>query len=149
MLSKKAKYALRALIVLGESSEPVLGCRAIAEQGDIPQKFLENIVQELRDFGFLKSKRGIFGGYCLARKPSEIFVGDVVRMIDGPLAPIRCASLTSYEGCDDCGEEAECAIRRTMLDVRHAISKVLDKRPLSALLHGACLNSMHKKKRKK
>ena len=133
MLSKKAKYALRALMVLAKSNR-ILGCRAIAEQGEIPRKFLETIFQELRFHGLVTSTRGILGGYHLAKRPSEISVGQVVRIIDGPLAPIRCASLSDYRRCDDCVDEARCEIRRTMLEVRNAISDVLDKKSLADML---------------
>ena len=133
MLSKKAKYALRALIVLAKSNQ-ILGCRSIAEKGEIPRKFLENIVQELRFHGLVKSTRGILGGYHLAKAPSEISVGHVVRIIDGPLAPIRCASLSDYRKCDDCVDEQRCEIRRAMLEVRIAISDVLDKKSLEDML---------------
>ncbi|WP_031237355.1 RrF2 family transcriptional regulator [Asticcacaulis sp. AC460] len=134
MLSMKAKYALKALIHMAQSTSPTLPSKQIAEAEDIPQKFLDNILQELRQNGIVDSKRGIFGGYFLARPASEIFLGDVIRVIDGPLAPIRCASLTAYQKCDDCRDEATCHLRRLMRDVRDAMSAILDGRCLQDLV---------------
>lgn len=133
MLSMKAKYALRALIVMAQHDSKMLASKTIAKEADVPQKFLENILQELRHQGLVDSKRGIFGGYFLAKPSYEIIVGDLIRTIDGPLAPIRCASVTAYQRCDDCEDETKCAIRKTMVEVRNAISGVLDKKTISDL----------------
>ncbi len=133
MLSMKAKYALRALIVLARHEKRMLQIKAIAREADVPHKFLEAILLELKGHGLVQSKRGVFGGYFLARPPSEISVGTLIRVIDGPLAPIRCASLTAYQKCDDCTDEATCEIRQVMLEVRHAISGVLDNRTLQEM----------------
>lgn len=126
MLSMKAKYALRALLVMGRNEKKMLSSKTIARDADVPQKFLDNILQELRHDGIVDSKRGIFGGYFLARPTSQIMVGDLIRKIDGPLAPIRCASVTAYQKCDDCADENTCEIRKTMIEVRNAIANVLD-----------------------
>jgi Rrf2 family protein len=133
MLSMKAKYALRALIVMARSEKKMLASKAIAQVADVPQKFLENILQDLRNEGFVDSRRGIFGGFFLAKPSSEIMMGDLIRRIDGPLAPIRCASLTAYQKCDDCADENACEIRKTMIEVRKAISGVLDSKSLREL----------------
>ncbi|MDX1949689.1 MAG: Rrf2 family transcriptional regulator [Rickettsiales bacterium] len=130
MLSMKAKYALRALIFLARSSDKLHQIKNISQECDIPYKFLETIMQELRNHGILASKRGIFGGYYLAKEPIEISVGAVIRFIDGPLAPIRCASVTAYQKCDDCKDEKTCEIRKIMIDVRNSISNVLDSKTL-------------------
>ena len=98
MLSMKAKYALRALIVLSAHDKKMQG-KAIAKEADVPSKFLEAILNELKHNGIVIAKRGIFGGYVLSKHPRDIFLGDVIRIIDGPLAPIRCASLTAYQKC--------------------------------------------------
>ena len=135
MLSMKAKYALKALICMAQSHAPSLPSKQIAEAENIPQKFLDNILQELRQNGVVDSKRGIFGGYFLAKSPKDIFLGDIIRIIDGPLAPIRCASLTAYQKCDDCADEAACHLRRLMLDVRNAMSAILDGRCLDDLVN--------------
>lgn len=101
--------------------------KTIAEEADVPHKFLETIMQDLKSKGMVNSKRGIFGGYFLSLPPEKITVGDIIRVIDGPLAPIRCASVTAYQKCDDCTDEKACSIRKVMLNVRNAISDVLDK----------------------
>jgi len=134
MLSMKAKYALKALIHMAQSDAPMLPSKQIAEAENIPQKFLDNILQELRQNGIVDSKRGIFGGYFLARSPRDIFLGDIIRVIDGPLAPIRCASLTAYQKCEDCRDEASCRLRHLMLDVRNAMSDILDGRCLADMV---------------
>lgn len=134
MLSMKAKYALKALICMANDNEPHMAAKTISERTGVPHKFLDTILQDLRAGGFIEAKRGIFGGYCLARPASELVIGDVIRRIDGPLAPIKCASLTAYERCEDCADEAACTIRRLMQDVRFALASVLDHRCLSDLL---------------
>jgi Rrf2 family protein len=134
MLSMKAKYGIRALMVLAKNEKKMLQIKTIAAEADVPQKFLEAILLELKNHGFVGSKRGIFGGYFLSRPISEITVGSIIRLIDGPLAPIRCASVTAYQRCDDCHDEVTCAIRKTMVDVRNAISGVLDNKTLKELL---------------
>lgn len=133
MLSMKAKYALRALIVLARSSDKLHQIKNIATEADIPHKFLETIMQELRNAGIVSSKRGIFGGYHLLKEPMQVSVGSVIRLIDGPLAPVRCASVTAYVKCDDCVDEKTCAIRKVMIDVRNAMANVLDTKTLHEL----------------
>jgi len=134
MLSMKAKYAIRALMVMAKNEKKMLASKAIAKEADVPQKFLDNILQELRREGLVESKRGIFGGYFLVKPAAKIMVGDVVRMADGPLAPIRCASVTAYQKCDDCVDEATCQIRKVMIDVRNSISGILDKRSIKDMI---------------
>jgi len=129
----KAKYALRALCVLVQNNNSMMQIKNIAMEADVPHKFLETIMQELKNKGVVNSKRGIFGGYFLSQNPEVISVGNIIRIIDGPLAPIRCASLTAYQKCDDCVDEKTCAIRKVMLNVRNAISGVLDNYTLRQL----------------
>lgn len=133
MLSMKAKYALRALCTLAEPDGALTPARVLAADAMVPEKFLEAILVELRNAGFVQSKRGLLGGHCLARPAVEIMLGDVIRCIDGPIAPIRCASVTAYAPCEDCIDPANCAIRDLMSDVRVAISEVLDRRNLAEL----------------
>lgn len=130
MLSMKAKYALRALTVLAKHDQKMLQTKTIARDADVPQKFLETILLDLKNHGIVGSKRGIFGGYFLARNINEITIGGIIRVIDGPLAPIRCASVTAYQKCDDCHDEKTCEIRKSMVEVRNAISDVLDNKSL-------------------
>jgi Rrf2 family protein len=132
-LSKRGEYALRALIDLGIAQEvgrPLLRLPEIAAKEQLSQKFLEQIVQFLRDARLVESKRGRFGGYRLARPAGRISVGEVVRLIDGPLAPISCVSKTAYEKCS-CPDETHCGLRMLMLDVRNAITGILDRHTLA------------------
>lgn len=133
MLTKKGKYGLKALVHLSYLPAGQLAFVGdIAAQNSIPKKFLDAILGELRNAGFVQSRKGKEGGYRLARPAGEIMVGHVVRVLDGPLAPISCASRTRYEACDDC-DEATCQVRHMMLDVRQAIADVLDRRSLAEM----------------
>ncbi len=134
MLSMKSKYAIRALMVLGAADGKLLQSKHIATKADAPIKFLEAILLDLKNHGIVESKRGIFGGYYLAMPTKKIMVGDVIRLMEGMLAPIRCASVTNYELCEDCADRENCTIRHVMLEVRNAISDVLDKKTLAELL---------------
>lgn len=137
MLSQKAKYALRALTMLAEQpGSDLVQIADIAERENIPRKFLEAILVELRRHGLLYARRGKAGGYRLARPAAEISLGTVIRLVDGMLAPIPCASRTAFRPCEDCHDPATCFIRHTMLDVRDAIAGVLETRTLAdALSH--------------
>jgi len=133
MLTKKGKYGLKALIHLAQQPPGELALvNDIATANNIPKKFLDAILGELRNAGFVFSRKGKYGGYILARTPEEIQIGHVVRVLDGPLAPIPCASKTRYQPCDDC-DVATCQIRHMMLDVRNAIAEVLDNTSLAQL----------------
>ncbi len=132
-LSKKGEYALRALIDLGIAAEvgrSLVQVAELASNEQLPIKFLEQIMQLLKEEGFIESRRGKFGGYRLARPAARIAVGQVVRLIDGPLAPINCVSQTAYEKCS-CPDEAHCGLRMLMLDVRNAITNILDRYSLA------------------
>jgi Rrf2 family protein len=132
VLTKKGKYGLKAMVHLAGRplGEPTL-VTEIAVTNDIPKKFLDTILGELRNAGFVNSKKGKGGGYTLARPAHEIRVGHIVRILDGPLAPIQCASNTAYRRCDDCEDEKKCAVRLIMLEARNAIATVLDNRTLA------------------
>jgi Rrf2 family protein len=127
MLSAKAKYGLKALLSLAAEPQPrpVLGSE-IAARESIPKKFLEQILLELKHRGLLQSKRGRHGGYVLTRSPAEITVGQVLRALDGPIAPIPCVSQTAYVRCDECRDETTCGIRLVMKQVRDAMARILD-----------------------
>src|SRR5690242_19105963 len=133
MLSRKAKYALRALSTLALAEPEQLQARRLAAEAKVPAKFLEAILVELRDAGLVESRRGTVGGHRLAKPAAEIMVGDIVRIIDGPSAPIRCASVTAYQPCADCIDPPTCALRDLMGDVRDSMSAILDHRSLRAL----------------
>jgi Rrf2 family protein len=126
MLSRKAKYALKAMIRLAGHQGQMIQVSDIAESENVPQKFLELILLELKKHGLLHSQRGKRGGYSLGRPAAEITFGQIVRIMDGPLAPLPCASLTGYRRCDDCTDEQTCAVRRVMRRVRDAMADILD-----------------------
>ncbi len=137
MLTKKGKYGLKALVYLSELPPAQLAFVGdIAARNQIPKKFLDAILGELRNAGFVQSRKGKEGGYRLARPAAEIKIGHVVRVLDGPLAPLACASRTRYQRCDDC-DEATCRVRHMMLEVRQAISDVLDNRSLASMRDAA------------
>jgi len=132
-LSKRGEYALRTLINLGIAAEvkrPLVQVSELADYEQLPVKFLEQIMQTLKEAGLIQSQRGKFGGYRLAKPPRQITIGQVVRLIDGPLAPIGCVSQTAYEKCT-CPDEAHCGLRMLMLDVRNAIANILDRYTLA------------------
>lgn len=126
MLSKKTKYAIRALIALGERfQKESVNISFIAEQEKIPKKFLEQILLELRNAGFLYSKKGAGGGYFLLKDPKEINLVQVMRLTGGPIAQLPCVSLNFYQRCEECKDEATCGIRNTFMEVRDATLKIL------------------------
>ncbi len=126
-LSKRGEYGLKALIDLASQDDPqaVTQIKDIAERQQIPVKFLEQILLTLKNGGLLRSRAGIGGGYYLAKPSAQITLGQVARMLDGPLAPIPCVSQTAYERCV-CEDETTCGLRLAMLDVRNAIADILD-----------------------
>jgi Rrf2 family protein len=138
MLSQKAKYALRALLVLAEEGDdkPVL-IAEIAERHNLPRKFLEQILLDLKHHGLVQSRRGRSGGYALLRPASQISFGQVVRIIDGPLAPLPCLSVMAYRRCEDCADEESCAIRRVFALTHQVTATVLDRTTLAEALRGA------------
>jgi Rrf2 family protein len=135
MLSMKAKYGLRALLYLAKhEGEGLVLISDLAEKESIPKKFLELILLDLKNHGILQSKKGKGGGYSLGRKPAAIKLGRVIRLLDGPLAPLPCVSQTAYAPCDECVDEKTCGIRLVMRDVRDAIANILDNTTLADVL---------------
>jgi len=126
-LSKRGEYGLRAMIDLAtwEAQDEVVQIKEIAEREQIPAKFLEQILLTLKNAGLLQSKMGMGGGYHLAKPADQITLGHIVRVLDGPLAPLRCVSQMAYEPCG-CPDEQTCGLRMVMGDVRNAIAGVLD-----------------------
>lgn len=128
-LSKKSEYALRATINLGIATEvgrTTVSGAELAEANRLPLKFVERILQELRDAGIVETHRGKFGGYSLAKPADQISIGALVRLMDGRLAPICCASENAYQPCT-CPDEDHCGLRMIMIDVRNAIANILDR----------------------
>jgi Rrf2 family protein len=135
MISKKTKYAIKALVALARNGgEAPMTILEIADQEKIPKKFLETILLDLRKQGILKSKIGIGGGYYLLMKPKDIMLSRVLRNIDGPIAMVPCVSLNFYERCDDCTDEVTCGIRQAFIEVRDATLKILSETSLEDIL---------------
>lgn len=136
MISRKTKYGLRALLLLARDYDrgPIL-ISEIAERERIPKKFLEAILLQLKNAGVLTSRKGKGGGYALGKNPAEITMGKIVRVLDGPLAPVPCVSETAYGRCDECDDELTCGIRLVMKDVRDAIAEILDNTSLQEALN--------------
>lgn len=127
MISQRAKYALRALVALAEAPAGTsLMISEISRQQAIPKKFLEQILLELKRAGIVDSRRGRLGGYILARPAERVTFGEVLRLIDGPIALLPCLSKIAYRRCGDCAEEASCEIRRVFARVADATRAVLD-----------------------
>ena len=126
-ISKRSEYGLRAMIYLAKNHDPgsPIQIKEICEQENIPFKYLEQILLNLKNVGLLQSKSGVGGGYYLARSPEQIPFGEIIRVLDGPIAPVRCVSQTAYEPCS-CPDEENCILRHVMLDVRNAISEIVD-----------------------
>jgi Rrf2 family protein len=128
MITKKTKYAMKALLALAQTSRadrPVL-ISDLAQRERIPKKFLEVILLELKNNGILGSKKGKGGGYFLAKAPEAIKLGGVLRVLEGPLAPLPCLSRTAYRKCDECDDEDTCAIRAVMKDLHDTNVRILD-----------------------
>jgi Rrf2 family protein len=134
-MNSKTKYGLHALIYLGKQYQkgPVL-IADLAREEKIPKKFLEIILLDLKNEGILESKKGRGGGYQLARPPKDIMIGQIMRILDGPLAPVPCVSQTAYQRCKECKDERCCEIRLVMKDVREAIANILDKTSLEDMV---------------
>jgi Rrf2 family protein len=135
MMTAKGKYCLKALACLA-SLEPGAKMQAIdiAKKQDIPKNFLDVILNDLRHANIISSKKGPGGGYMLARGASEIRIGEIIRLIDGPLAALACASRTAYRACEDCADVRRCKIRLMMGQVREAVSAILDSASVADLV---------------
>ncbi len=135
MLSKKTKYAIKALVVLGKNADkPPMQISKIAEEERIPKKFLEQILLDLRNAGFLYSKKGAGGGYSLNKDPKDIYLVQIMRITDGPIAMVPCASLNFYHKCDECHQETTCGIRDVFIEVRDATVKILSETSIADVI---------------
>ncbi|MDP1618111.1 Rrf2 family transcriptional regulator [Phenylobacterium sp.] len=134
MISKKALYAIRALMSLARVAPEAMNTGEIVLANDLPRKFLEAILLDLKRARITVSERGREGGHRLARAPGEINLADIIRAIDGPLAMLPCASVTSYRPCDDCPDVENCQIRRALAKGRDALAEVLESTTLADLV---------------
>jgi Rrf2 family protein len=136
-LSLRGEYALRALLVLGLNyKQPIMRIQAISRQQNIPKRFLEQILNDLKSAGVVESKRGVAGGYRLARPPQDISLATVVRHLERALAPVSCVSERFYEKCS-CPDEARCAIRNVMKEVRDAVVSIVERLTVADLCERA------------
>jgi Rrf2 family protein len=151
VLTSKAKYALKAMIDLavqeGAGQRRPVFIADIAARQNIPRRFLESILLHLRNEGLVVSHRGKMGGYALARAADLITFADVVRAIDGPLALTPCTSRTAYQRCEDCRDEAACAIRKTLVQARDALADVLERATLAQAIGASAFARLRDDKR--
>ncbi len=127
MLTQRSRYALRALLILARTDRSMpLPLSRLSRDANVPRKFLEIIFGDLKQAGLITAQRGKTGGYALARPPHLISFGDIIRVIEGPLALVPCVSRTAYRRCADCVDEGTCAIRRAMLVIRDDTARILD-----------------------
>lgn len=135
-LSKRGEYGLRAMIDLASWTQErsLVPIKEIAEREHIPVKFLEQILLTMKNAGLVSSRMGVNGGYYLAKPASSITLGQIIRLLDGPLAPIRCVSQMAYEPCS-CPDETTCGLRSVMFEVRNAIADILDHKTLADVVH--------------
>jgi Rrf2 family protein len=134
VLTRKSKYGLKAVLYLAsQQGRGAIAVSEVAAKEQIPRKFLEAILLELKRHGVLQSRKGKGGGYSLGRNPGEITVGQIIRMLDGPLALVPCVSQTAYAPCTECVDEATCGVRLAMKQVRDATARILDRTTLSTL----------------
>jgi Rrf2 family protein len=133
MLTQRSRYGLRAMLYLARTyrTKKPVPISTIAIEAAVPRKFLEIILTDLRGADLVQSTRGKQGGFGLSRAPRQISFGDIIRVIEGPLALVPCVSRTAYKRCKDCVDEEACAIRRAMLDVRDDTARILDGRSLA------------------
>ncbi|MDA0200280.1 MAG: Rrf2 family transcriptional regulator [Bacteroidetes bacterium] len=136
MISKKCKYAIKALLYLADhqSERRSIFSSEIAEKEHIPKKFLETILRELRNFKLLQSQRGKTGGYRLLKDPKDIYLSDLIRQVDGPIAMLPCVSLNYYASCEECDEE-NCQIKSVFEEVRDNTLKILTKTSIDMMRH--------------
>jgi Rrf2 family protein len=134
MLSKKCKYAIHALVHMARKPNEKFLIRNISEQCNIPKKFLETILLELKHAGIVGSKQGKGGGYTLRASPAEVNLTDIIRLFDGAIAAIPCASLKFYAPCDDCVDEAACAVRHSFLVIRDSTLELMKAQTLEHLV---------------
>lgn len=136
MLSRKTKYGLKALTFIAQQEKGVkVPVSVIAESENISHKFLESILLSLRKAGYLGSKKGKGGGYYFLKPPHEIYMTDIIRLLEGPIAMLPCVSLNYYEKCEDCPDEEKCSVNRLMIEVRDSTLAIFRSKSLADLVN--------------
>ncbi len=143
MISKKMKYALKALIHIANAEEAYVKTGDIAEKAQIPKKFLEQILLELKKGRIINSKQGNVGGFYFVKDPKDVTLADIYRLIDGPIALVPCVSKNFYEPCDDCKNEESCSIRHALIEVRDGTLKILETINIAQLAEGYMQEAMN------
>lgn len=145
MISQKMKYALKALLVLADEAEKAkpeaLTIEEIAKRSSTPKRFLEHILLEVRNAGVIASTRGRSGGYSLIKRPSEVSLSELLRTIDGPIAPLACLSRRAYQRCEDCTDEATCRIRKVFAEVFWSYILILDSLTLDDMMKSTTVSA--------
>lgn len=145
MITQKMKYALKALMVLGDERAGTgtsLRIEEIAKRSGAPKRFLEHILLEIRNAGIIASTRGRSGGYTLIKDPAQISIPELLRLIDGPIAPLPCLSRKAYQRCEDCTDEASCRLRRVFAEVFWSYLLIIESLTLADMLKGAPVAGM-------
>ena len=136
MITQKTKYALKAMMVLADAAATggsALRIEEIAQRSATPKRFLEHILLQIRNAGIIGSKRGRAGGYILLRDPGAVSIGELLRLVDGPIAPLPCLSRTAYQRCEDCADEENCRVRKLFSDVFYAYLLMIESLTLADL----------------
>lgn len=135
MISQRARYAFKAIVALARATgDKGLQIKQLCEQEKLPRKFIEQILLSLKAGGYIISRRGRDGGYELLRKPEDIHIGALLRLVDGPMAPLPCLSRTAYRKCDDCVSESNCELRRAFAEPYALYLQALEEKTLADLL---------------
>ena len=137
------KYALKALIHIANAEEAYVKTGDIAKKAQIPKKFLEQILLELKKGRIINSKQGNVGGFYFVKEPKDITLADIYRLIDGPIALVPCVSKNFYERCDDCINEEACSIRHALIEVRDGTLKILETKNIAELAEGYVKEAMN------
>jgi len=140
MITQKMKYALKALMVLADEKAgdgASLRIEEIAKRSGTPKRFLEHILLEVRNAGVIASTRGRSGGYTLVKDPGAVSVSELLRLIDGPIAPLACLSRSAYQRCEDCADEETCRIRKVFADIFWSYLVLIDSLTLADLVNSA------------
>ena len=145
MITQKMKYALKALLVLADAAAmpapEALTIEAIAKRSGTPKRFLEHILLEVRNAGIIASTRGRAGGYQLIKPPAEISISELLRLIDGPIAPLPCLSRRAYQRCEDCVDEESCRIRKVFADIFWSYLLLIESLTLADMLRSSAVAS--------
>ncbi|MEH7828356.1 RrF2 family transcriptional regulator [Gemmobacter denitrificans] len=144
MITQRMKYALKALLVLADEKAgagSALRIEEVAQRANVPKRFLEHILLDIRNAGVIASIRGRSGGYVLVKDPAQVSISELLRLIDGPIAPLQCLSRHSYQRCEDCADEESCRIRRVFAEIFYSYLVLIDSLTLADMLRSAAVQA--------